>query len=351
MIISAEKFKGHVTRGKWHTKSKRLSTVISSLEAYHLNKSDINLRTLHTDVNKWAKDDPKEFQSTNFNSNNAVYTFFAEVNAQFYVRKLGPFQGVSQPKSLVFIPFGGVSVKEFKLKTEQWNEAEKENISGGMDKDDVRSYDMVLWEKSKVNKSLQEFPNENAEIFIRGHGSPGATHISTRNKINENEASVVDAVSVTEVCDRLIESGLKTSYKGNIHFYSCHSGVDILPLKLKNTQAKQKQKLDNNQKVKKEHLVSNKCIARLGADYLRSKGYVQARYFGYLGPLVAEYSKPEHDPNDHKTPVIKTEIDDYMHRYVQISTQGFNIISNKRLAYSSDQVAIKYRARVGKREV
>lgn len=351
MIISATKFKTHVSRGFGHSKSKRLSTVISSLEAYHLDKSNKNLISLHTAVNKWAKDDPKEFQSTNFNSNNAVYMFFAEVNAQFYVKKLGPFQNISQPNSLVFVPFGGASVKEFKLKTEQWNEAEKENISGGMNKDDVRSYDMVLWEKSKVSKSLKEFPDTNAEIFIRGHGSPGATHISTRNKFDENTASVVDALSVTEVCDRLIESGLKTSYKGNIHFYSCHSGVDILPLKLKNTQAKQKIKIDNNQTVKKEHLVSKKCIARLGADYLRSKGYVQARYFGYLGPLVAEYAKPEHDPKDHKTPVIKTEIDDYMHRYVQISTQGFNIINNKKLSYSSNQVANKYRARVGKREV
>ena len=124
-----------------------------------------------------------------------------------------------------------------------------------------------------------------------------------------------------------------------------------MALILKNTQAKQKIKIDNNQTVKKEHLVSKKCIARLGADYLRSKGYVQARYFGYLGPLVAEYAKPEHDPKDHKTPVIKTEIDDYMHRYVQISTQGFNIINNKKLSYSSNQVANKYRARVGKREV
>lgn len=351
MIISAAKFKQHVTRGKWHTKSSRLSTVITKLTDYHNNnKSDGKLRELQASVVNWAKQDPKEFLATNLNSKNAVYDFYAEVNCQFYVKKLGPFQGEHQPKGLIFIPFAGPNAKEFKVKSEQWNEAEETNLSGGIDAKKYRQFDIVVWENKMASKDITSLPNKNAEIFIRAHGSIGATHVSTRNTPNENSASVTTAVSVTDVCDRLISSGLKTSFAGNIHFYSCYSGVDILPQKMKETHAKQKIKLEKGQTVKKEHLVGPDCIARIGAKYLRSKGYVNAKYYGYLGPLKSEYSKPEYEEDNIRTPVKKAEIDDFMHRYVQICPQGYNILSPKGVYMGHGEVATTYRARAGRRE-
>ena len=350
MIISATKFKNHVSRGKWHYKSKRLDTVISKLTRYHGAKNDVNLRALQASVVDWAKQDPKEFLATNLNSKNAVYDFYAEVNCQFYLKKLGPFQGKAQPKGLVFIPFTGQNSKEFKVKSEQWNEAEKVNLSGGIDAKKYRQFDIVIWEDKIISNEVKDLSTTNSEIFIRAHGSIGATHVSTRNTPIEDKASVTTAISVTEVCDRLISSGLKTSYAGNIHFYSCYSGVDILPQKMKETHAKQKIKIDNGQTVKKEHLVGPDCIARIGAKYLKSKGYVNAKFFGYLGPLKSEYSKPVFEKDNIRTPVIKEEIDDFMHRYVQICPQGYNILGSSGVYMGSGDVAKTYRARAGRRE-
>jgi len=350
MIISATKFKEHVSRGKWHYKSKRLDTVITKLDAYHKAKSNVNLRSLQTSVGNWAKLDPREFVATNLNSKNAVYDFFAEVNCQFYLKKLGPFQGKSQPKGLIFIPFTGANAKEFKIKSEQWNEAEKVNLSDGIDAKKYRQFDIVTWVDKVISKELDTLSTTNSEIFIRAHGSIGATHISTRNAPEQQGASITTAVSVTDVCDRLISSGLKTSYAGKIHFYSCYSGVDIIPQKMKETHAKQKVKIERGQTIKKEHLVGPDCIARIGAKYLKSKGYVNAKYFGYLGPLKSEYSKPVYEEDNIRTPVIQGEIDEYMHRYVQICPQGYNILDPRGISMGSDDVATTYRARVGRRE-
>ena len=87
---------------------------------------------------------------------------------------------------------------------------------------------------------------------------------------------------------------------------------------------------------------------------MRSNGYSKARYFGYLGPLISLYSKPDFDSQTESQPIDKREIDEFMHRYVDISHQGYKveytgsaggtIIPNK-------SISKKYKARVGKREV
>lgn len=323
MIISAADFKTHVSRGKWHVKSKRLKKVIAQLEVYQNRVNDMNLRVLKQSVSDWARFSPKEFLAINLHSRNAVYEFFAEVNCQFYIRGLGPYQLNSQPRCLVFIPFAGQNAEEFRIKSEQWNEAEKVNLTGGINPKQYRQFQIAIWQDRTINDKVKFLETTNSEIFIRAHGSIGATHISTRNAPEEQGASITTAVSVEDVCDRLISSGLPTNYAGNIHFYSCYSGVDMVPFKMKQTHTKQAQKRANNYPIKNEHLVGPSCIARIGAKYLRSKGYVNAKYYGYLGPLMSRYSKPEYNPDNSTTPIVPGEIDEFMHRYVQICSRVY----------------------------
>ena len=115
------------------------------------------------------------------------------------------------------------------------------------------------------------------------------------------------------------------------------------------SKSKQKTKIDNGQTVRKEPLVGPDGIARIGAKHLKPKGYVKAKLFGYLGPLKSEYSIPEFEEDNIRTPVIKEEIDDFMHRYVQICPQGYNILGATGVYMGSGDAAKTYRARAGRR--
>ena len=351
-IVSANAFTQAIKRDWKSNRSARLNSVISSLDSYHKNSNLRNLESLHKAVNLWAKQDPKEFLNRNFISNNAVYMLFAEVNAEFYAKGLGPYEFVPQPKGLVFIPFGWQGAEEFRVKSEQWNSSESKNTVKGIGGFKTRQYQIVTWTHNEIKPSIRDFRKTNSEIFIRGHGSPGATHISTRNNILNK--SVTDAVSVIDVCKRLISSGLDKSYAGNINFYTCYSGVDALPADIKYKHNKQKQTIARGGKVRDELLVGSKSIARIGADYMRSNGYSKARYFGYLGPLISLYSKPDFDSQTESQPIDKREIDEFMHRYVDISPQGYKVEytgSGGGTIIPNKSISKKYRARVGKREV
>jgi hypothetical protein len=102
-------------------------------------------------------------------------------------------------------------------------------------------------------------------IYIHGHGAAGDAKISNIAKGHTIFKLVTEEeIGFDTVADRLIESGLKPTFKGKIKCWSCNSIVE---------------RLQSTGKM------ANKSFAHSLAGYMRGKGYVSCSYYGYLGSI------------------------------------------------------------------
>ncbi len=96
------------------------------------------------------------------------------------------------------------------------------------------------------------------QIYIRGHGMPGFVSIET--------ARGAERLHYTEVVDRLIASGLRREFAGDIKCYNCHSA-----------EGPDKKNPDPEQ--------GKEPFAQMVTDELFSRGYKLCRYYGYIGSI------------------------------------------------------------------
>ena len=90
-------------------------------------------------------------------------------------------------------------------------------------------------------------------VYVRGHSLPGSPTIFT--KVGGNTSHL----QASEVGDRLIASGLRESFAGDIKCYNCYSA-------------------DSGAE-------GGDAFAQRLADYLFGKGFVTCRYWGYTGSM------------------------------------------------------------------
>lgn len=191
---------------------------------------------------------------------------------------------------IVFIPWEFPDAQEWIDKTTQWNW-----ITGN-------KFKIVFYRPGIILRELSDASDDhNATIYIRGHGAAGVANIQV--KVGEPPNQIEKKLSIEEACDRLISSGLKKRFSGAIKFFHCYSGTVMTEqgytdhvgiLRDRNAEFRQAYKehiieKDQYNKFKKQ-VLKNKSIAKVGADYMRKKGYKQCIYFGYLGPLESEYA-------------------------------------------------------------
>jgi hypothetical protein len=91
-------------------------------------------------------------------------------------------------------------------------------------------------------------------VYVRGHSMPGSPTIFTKSGGNESH------LQASEVGERLIESGLRESFGGDLKCYNCHS-AEANPAS------------------------GASGFAQRLADYLFDRGFVTCRYWGYAGAL------------------------------------------------------------------
>jgi hypothetical protein len=98
------------------------------------------------------------------------------------------------------------------------------------------------------------------QIYIRGHGMPGYISIET--------ARGGERLHYTEVVQRLIVSGLKREFSGQIKCYNCHSAEPgVVP--------------KNNVDAQ----LGKDPFAQLVADELYARGFKLCTFFGYIGAI------------------------------------------------------------------
>lgn len=196
---------------------------------------------------------------------------------------------------IVFIPWPPAEAQEFIDKTNQWNRVS------------TKAFTILSWQAGVQHAAIQNAHNDDGTaIYIRGHGSPGQDYIQI--KVTGGGGAVTEQkLSIITACQRLIASGLHKSFGGTIKFFHCYSGTVYTKeaLKLRDDKIK-----SNNASVKsayKQGMVTktqrdaflqpgqkNKSIARIGADFLRGKGYKHCTFYGYLGPLESEMADDGH---------------------------------------------------------
>jgi hypothetical protein len=201
--------------------------------------------------------------------------------------KTDPRHGIDH-YNVVFIPWDYADAKEWIDKTTQWNS--------------VTAYKYEIVWYTGTDSSLIKHANDHphASVYIRGHGAAGVADIQV--KVGTPPHVVEKKIHITEACDRLIKSGLKTSFAGAIKFFHCYSGTVMTAAqygthsqniagKNQNFKDARDQGMITKAQYKqwKTPLLANKSIARTGADYMRGKGYRNCVYYGYLGPLESEY--------------------------------------------------------------
>ncbi|MGO8790642.1 MAG: hypothetical protein ACLQVL_25105 [Terriglobia bacterium] len=275
-------------------------------------------------------------------------TFKPDPNSQYHRTKTE-----GRTLRVVFIPWQEASdeAKEWKGKTEQWN-ATKPN------KFKIVYFDPRTHDNAHL---LAANGDHKAVIYIRGHGSPGAN--SLKAVVGDEQRSL----AITDVCQRLIDMGLKPAFSGAIKFHSCYSGTIYTAQEFTKSHTAATQTLEKarNQKARalvelpveiaevKRNLASARAelaeeqakyfwsrdskkvteltqavarregrvedleqksdqrgadayirerelrvptgssIAAQGAAYLRSQGFNNCSFFGYLGPMESLYSMDE----------------------------------------------------------
>ena len=105
---------------------------------------------------------------------------------------------------------------------------------------------------SKIKNPVLYFTDD-GEIYVHGHGDAGDPEISP------GKGTLGSDLNYREVADRLIKTGLKKDFHGKIKLYSCMSGVG--------------------------RSGPNTSFANLFANYMRSQGYNNCTYHGYIGYL------------------------------------------------------------------
>lgn len=98
-------------------------------------------------------------------------------------------------------------------------------------------------------------------IYLRGHCLPGSPSIFTKLGAQEQH------LQANVVADRLIESGLNTSFAGVIKCWNCHSA---------------------------EPVGSNTAFAQRLADNLYHRGYINCAFQGYVGALDSHPNQGGH---------------------------------------------------------
>jgi len=92
-------------------------------------------------------------------------------------------------------------------------------------------------------------------VYVRGHSLPGSATIFTHG------GGKTSHLTAAEVGDRLIESGLRESFAGDLKCYNCHSADP--------------------------GYAGGDAFAQRLADYLFNKGFVTCRYWGYMGSMAS----------------------------------------------------------------
>ncbi|MES3035442.1 MAG: hypothetical protein V4813_15690 [Gemmatimonadota bacterium] len=100
------------------------------------------------------------------------------------------------------------------------------------------------------------------QVYIRGHGMPGANTVEG-GRGGEN-------LKYTDVVARLIKSGLPKTFTGKIKCYNCHSAETVDPTGL------------ISREIVETH---GEAFAQLLADEMFSKGYKKCTFYGYQGSI------------------------------------------------------------------
>ncbi len=208
--------------------------------------------------------------------------------------KVDPHVG-NRGKRVVFIPWDVTEGDEWAIKTAQWNHS-----TGN-------KFEIVFWDGGRPNMLLvQAGSRPDAAIYIRGHGNPGVPYIQV--KVDVGGPTLEERkLLIVEACDRLMGTGLHPSFRGAIKFFHCHSGTVLTPDAY---EQELRRAASNNRTVQQgvrdgtltlaqrdkfwKHVHPNKSIARIGADYMRKKGFKSCVFYGYLGPLASEYADDGH---------------------------------------------------------
>ncbi len=202
----------------------------------------------------------------------------------------------------MFIPWDASEGKEWVNKTNQWNDRRPNKFT-------IVTYDPAVNDNSHL---LTASSNPSAEIYIRGHGRPGAPYIQVKVDTG-GRAPDERKLPIEDACQRLIDSGLAPAYPGVIKFYSCYSGTKPIASVLEND----RQAAETHNAIWKRGLEAKKItpedynkmkmippkdqsMAGQGADYFRSKGFRQCIFYGYLGPLGSNYEQDESNGEWHK---------------------------------------------------
>lgn len=192
-------------------------------------------------------------------------------------------------RRIVFIPWDPIEGQEWAIKTAQWNHAT------GI------KYEIVHYIPGQRSYFLATASTQtDCSIYIRGHGNPGVPYIQV--KVGPPEAQEARKLFISEACQRLIDSGLKSSFPGVIKFFHCHSATIFTASAYADEKARLMSKNADFEAAYKQNMITaqqkedwtvdihkNKSIARIGADYLRKKGFNKCLFYGYLGPLASEY--------------------------------------------------------------
>ena len=160
---------------------------------------------------------------------------------------------------ILFIPWGPDESEEQTWKCRKWQG------EGLLQKG---KYYTIAHYEGKHNPHISALGND-GQIYIRGHGSVGGDSICENTK-GDND------IKYNEVCDRLIKSGLKASFGGKIKFWNCHSALMYGGVE------------------------GSAPFAKHCADYLRSKGFHYAMFFGYIGALDSYYTDHWADDKIHR---------------------------------------------------
>ena len=131
---------------------------------------------------------------------------------------------------------------EYEYKNQQWRAA-----ATAKHKDYVE-----VWYTGSTSIILSAL-DASAVVYVRGHSMPGSATIFTK------AGGATSHLTASEVGDRLIASGLRATFAGDIKCYNCHSA-------------------DAGD-------AGGDAFAQRLADYLFGKGFVTCRYWGYVGSM------------------------------------------------------------------
>jgi len=161
-----------------------------------------------------------------------VATFRPDPKSQLSTQKT-----LNRTLRIIFIPWqeGSDEAKEWKEKSEQWNLAKPE-----------KKFQIVYYHPDeKANAQLKAAnADKDAVIYIRGHGSPGA------NSLKANVFDEQRSLAMTDVCQRLINMGLDSSFAGAIKFHSCYSATVFTDSAFKESYAAAMKSLETSRKTK-----------------------------------------------------------------------------------------------------